>query len=392
MTIQATAQQPTTTDTTTSVDDLTAAAVTRKLRKIWPAPIRIETTITRDEYGAYVYVVGPTHLFIRDTAHAAIAADLAKLTGQPWTLAFSKNWTRDGAWTRLAFSPVTDEDLAEDAPCEAWVARQSWLHTRVVLAYERSEWRRGLHHPEMPEPPVYQVVDICHGNGVVQLFNLTTGTLRQCWEHPYQLIEVDQHGNDVRGEYAELPEPARTAPDATAVSQAVRYEVAVSRAGDDWYTVQSGTAFAAPGRKDVEQTAVNIAEYEAHQRGRRVLVTAVPGAGEPIQVVGYLTGRGRTTRVATMIYADAGMYVPRPVTGPAVGVLDQIRRDVTGFSADDAAHLDAAGRLRIELTVERAWMADILGYVARHTHTRLISGRVEGTFRGVAIVVTAKHR
>ncbi len=390
MTIQATDQQPTATSAYTTVDELTAGQVTRALRKIWPAPIRIETTISRDEYGTYVYVTGPTHAFIRDTAHAAIAADLAKLTDVRWDHAFSKNWVREGSWTRLAFSPVVEEEIAdESAPCVEYVNRQSWLHTRVVLAYQLSGWRRGL-YPQMPEVPVYQVVDICHGNGVVQLFNLTTGALQYAWEHPSQLIEVDEQGNHIRGEYAELPPPA---PEAAPTSQAIRYEVAVgTRGADDWHTVQAGSAVAAPGRKDLERTAIHIAEYETEQRRCQVLVTAVPADGEPVQVIGYTAGRGRSRRAATMLYSGDGTYVPRPATGAALTVWDQIRRDITGFHADDAAHLDAAGRLRIELTVERHWMPDILGYVARHTHTRLISGRVEGTVRGVQIIVTAKAR
>lgn len=99
----------TTTIATTKIP--TASTVTRALRTLWPAPIRLQTSVVD---GA-VCVTGPMSLH---HGADAIAAELGRLTdGQAWTVSEEHDWRNNGHWTRITFVPAT-EPAARPTPNE----------------------------------------------------------------------------------------------------------------------------------------------------------------------------------------------------------------------------------------------------------------------------------
>ncbi len=100
---------------------------------------------------------------------------------------------------------LTTPDSDDDAPHHpTWIERETWRGRRVVLAWQRSEVRRGLH----PSAPQYIVAEIHHGNGIFVLADPATGQIARADRHGHldQLIEVDDQGRDLRGYYAERAE------------------------------------------------------------------------------------------------------------------------------------------------------------------------------------------
>ncbi len=106
-------------------------------------------------------------------------------------------------WATYVATPEGDDE----PPYETYIEHETWRGRRVILSWQRSEIRRGLHEG-VTEAPQYIVAAINHGSGTVVLADPATGRAARSGVHEHfsYLVEVDDQGHDVRGRYAEIPE------------------------------------------------------------------------------------------------------------------------------------------------------------------------------------------
>lgn len=93
----------------------TAAAITRTLRQLWPAPMRLATTIKAD--GTAEITVGVSGKFYAD----ALGRDLQQATGRTWTFTSVRRLAGNGAAIRIIYTPAEAEPTptTPDEPLEA---------------------------------------------------------------------------------------------------------------------------------------------------------------------------------------------------------------------------------------------------------------------------------